>query len=240
MAKITPIVAFPNPGYDTGETAKDKINEALKSISVDGSLSGDGTDINPLKNLSNLMWQFDTNTIKADPGSGKFRRNAGGTELYVNLMNYLGQDLYPILSILKSGAAIYLQCKTSTSRYLVGFLSGDAVNEGSYYTLPITAGSYGAFNLDDIVGFIFQSGASQVSIIDYENIFFEVAAPDVAYILRGFAWKVTAKTDYGGIVALTTSTDAAYSLNDPVAAGGYLKASSDTENARTVLIIQPV
>lgn len=49
MGKITPIVVFPNVGYDSGETAKNKINEAMKTVEVDSSLSGDGTAGNPLK-----------------------------------------------------------------------------------------------------------------------------------------------------------------------------------------------
>jgi len=146
-----------NTGYWTiNVTVKNKGTDFV-DLDICGIIinSFDQSLYNEIKTSSELQWQFDTVTTKGDPGSGKFRRNATGTELYVNLVNYLGKDLYPILSVLKSGAAIYAQCRTSTSRYLVGFLSGDSVSEGSYYTIPISAGSYGAFSLDDIVGFVF-------------------------------------------------------------------------------------
>lgn len=42
MAKITPIVSYPSGGYDTGETAKEKINEAMKSVESSAKFSGDG------------------------------------------------------------------------------------------------------------------------------------------------------------------------------------------------------
>jgi len=110
---------------------------------------------NEIKTANQLQWQFDTSTTKADPGAGKFRRNATGTELYINLANYLGSDMYPIFSVLKSGAAIYAQCKSSSSRQLIGLLSADPVSEGSYYTFAITTADYTAFSLNDVVGFVF-------------------------------------------------------------------------------------
>lgn len=90
------------------------------------------------------------------------------------------------------------------------------------------------------LGFSEGNGDGDGATADYENIFFEAISPDSAKITRGFAFKVTAKTDYSGISTIVTSSDAAYTLNDTVSAGDYLKVSSDTLNSITVLTIEPV
>lgn len=55
MGKITPIIVKPNPGFDTGETAKDKINEAMKTVEHDVTLDGDGTASSPLSFLGRIF-----------------------------------------------------------------------------------------------------------------------------------------------------------------------------------------
>ena len=49
MGKIGQIIVFPNPGYDTGQTSADKLNEAMETVESDATLSGDGTTGDPLK-----------------------------------------------------------------------------------------------------------------------------------------------------------------------------------------------
>ena len=74
---------------------------------------------------------------------------------------------------------------------------------------------------------------------DYENIFFEVTAPDKAYITRGFNWKIANSTEYGGTSTVKTSAGASYTTGATVTAGDYLTVTNTTINARLVAIIQP-
>lgn len=84
-----------------------------------------------------------------------------------------------------------------------------------------------------------QGIGGDASVTDYENIIFKVAAPDEAYITRGFNWKISSVTEYGGTSTIKTSGGAAYTLGATVTAGDYLTVTNTTINARLVAIIQP-
>ena len=77
------------------------------------------------------------------------------------------------------------------------------------------------------------------TVTDYENIFFEVTAPDKAYITRGFNWKIASTTEYGGTSTIKTSAGSSYTTGATVTAGDYLTVTNTTINARLVAIIQP-
>lgn len=71
-----------------------------------------------------------------------------------------------------------------------------------------------------------------------ENIFFTALSPDYGVVTRPYNFKVTTKVDTGGIATIKTSADAAYTLNNTILAGGYLKVTADTLLMRTHLTIE--
>jgi len=125
MAKITQIIPYPSPGYDTGATMASKMNEALETVERDSSLEGDGNSSTPLK------------------------------------------------------------------------------------------------------------------IVDLESIYFRDDLTG-GVVLRGFDFKVSSKTEYGGTSTITTSSDVAYTLGNTVNAGDFLKVSNDTLGARVILKVERV
>lgn len=63
MAKIDQIIVSPNSGFDTGETAKNKINEAMRTAEVDSTLLGNGTISDPLRVNSGITVQQSALTL---------------------------------------------------------------------------------------------------------------------------------------------------------------------------------
>ena len=80
--------------------------------------------------------------------------------------------------------------------------------------------------------------AAELEDSKIENIFFTALAPDYGVVTRPYNFKVTTKVDTGGISTIKTSADVAYTLNDTVLAGGYLKVTADTLLMRTHLTIE--
>ncbi|NLE06979.1 MAG: hypothetical protein GX638_19540, partial [Crenarchaeota archaeon] len=86
---------------------------------------------------------------------------------------------------------------------------------------------------------VLRHGVGGGEVADYENIFFEAAAPDKAYITRGFNFKIASATEYGGTSTIKTSSGTTYTIGATVNAGDYLTVTNTTINARSVAIIQP-
>lgn len=65
---------------------------------------------------------------------------------------------------------------------------------------------------------------------NYEYIFVEALAPDIAKITRNYAWRIPVGgvTATGGESTIKTSTDTAYVLGATVSAGSYLKVAGNT------------
>ena len=112
------------------------------------------------------------------------------------------------------------------------FDSASASNTNTVKPADIATGEPGRWVLRHSVG-----GGE---VTDYENIFFEAAAPDKAYITRGFNWKIAIITEYGGVSTIKTSGGTTYTIGATVTAGDYLTITNTTINARLVAIIQPV
>ena len=103
-----------------------------------------------------------------------------------------------------------------------------AVSEALPYIVAPTTG----------VGRWIQDQYAQISDTLYDHIFFAALSPDFGVITRPWDFKVTEKTDTGGTATITTSADAAYTLNATVTAGGYLKVTGDTLNMRSSLKVE--
>ena len=126
----------------------------------------------------------------------------------------------------------------------VGSASVTSIAAGKKARLWITSASkaivVGAIDTRYLVKYeLIGEGSGGGTGTDYENIFFEVAAPDKAYITRAFNWKISSAIEYGGTSTILTSSGTAYTTGATVNDGDYLTVVNTTINARLVAIIQP-
>ena len=237
MAKITQV----NNG-DTGLVARQKINEAMKTAEVGAWLSGDGTASNPLKAVqaNPFQYKFQNDSTEGNPPSGFFRRNDIGTELYISNTNQLGDNISSHLMKLKTGASIFIKEVVGLGK-ITATLTADAIQQTGYVKLLISEDQpYSIFIANSLCfADVVNIGGGGGVAGDYERIFFRSLSPDYGVVFRSFNYKVTVKTDYGGVITLTKSDDSPYTLGDTITAGDYLKATADTLLARTVLTVTP-
>ena len=79
------------------------------------------------------------------------------------------------------------------------------------------------------------------NIVETDSIFFETTGNvDTGIVTRNFAFKITEKTDVGGVSTLQTSAGAAYALDSTVSAGDFVKVIADTVGMRTFLKVERV
>jgi len=80
-------------------------------------------------------WTYDNNTAEADPGQGKFRVNALGTELYINDQARNGIDYDNLFNLLQVGDLVGIT-ETDTTWFLFQ-LTGVPVDNVGWHTFPV-------------------------------------------------------------------------------------------------------
>jgi hypothetical protein len=98
-----------------------------------GSLSGD--------------WRFES-TVGGAPSSGRYRFNnatqSSSTAIHIHDTSRSGADWSNILSKLASGDAIYVQQSDDGSRYHMLDVTGNAIDQTTYWEVPITVDTSGS------------------------------------------------------------------------------------------------
>jgi len=150
MAKIQSIIASPNPGFDTGETAANKINEALASVETDSSMEGNGTSGSPLKiNGPFTQWRYGSDYI-----SGEFEVGSG----FISL-NYTAFKGNGAAALMWSTGDI-IEARGSIGGY-VSFKITYGTTQSNYVNYGIVKGpGEVAFTTGEIVSFSLQASST--------------------------------------------------------------------------------
>lgn len=134
------------------DTPSTRIGQAGKVLTANAGESADEyTEIH--KNTPLLFWQYNDSTLDEAPGAGKFLVGSG----FINISNLLfnsGADVGNTLINIKNGSTIYAQNRNTTERYYSINVTGDAINNTTYYKIPISVFDENEpLVLDDIIGF---------------------------------------------------------------------------------------
>ena len=93
-------------------------------------------------------YKFSTSIAAADPGTGRVAYNnavpANVTQIYLSETTDLGFDASGVLSTIDEGDVAYVQQKGDATRYAEFNIEGPAVDNGAWWTIPVSAGSTGA------------------------------------------------------------------------------------------------
>ena len=82
---------------------------------------------------------------------------------------------------------------------------------------------------------------AKVTDLQVDSFFFETTGNiDTGIVTRNFAFKITEKTDVGGVSTLQTSAGAAYALDSTVSAGDFVRVIADAVGMRTFLKVERV
>ena len=147
----------PGPKGDTGDQGPkgDTGAEGPTVVSTDADnfavLGTDGNIFVPTPENSasvELRWIYLGVSGDADPNNNYLKMNNADpalvTELYMSSVSYPNRQNATLLDVLKSGDHIYLQQTNKQDGYGTFDISGDPVNNGTYFTIPVTALDSGA------------------------------------------------------------------------------------------------
>lgn len=201
-----------------------------------------------------LEWQYNSAAFVSDLTAGQFQFNADKTILYLSyVLNPnvgLSNTIQNYVEGIKSGSKFIF--RDSTGKILEAITTSDSAQVGASIfaqmgcTVLNDSGIGNGLNcVVEIAGVGGGAGLTPEEAADLtdskiENIFFTALAPDYGVVTRPYNFKVTAKVDTGGITTIKTSANVAYTLNNTVLAGGYLKVTADTLLMRTHLTIERV
>lgn len=197
------------------------ISAAEAETLTDGSLAdGLHTHAGVGGNSLQATWRFSTTTTDADPGSGNFRYDnavpASVTELFIDNITRNGFNAFSILAALDTGAEIYIQQASNPLAFLLVTLTGPAVDNTGYFTLPVT--------IDD-------SGILPSNNQDCGFIVFTFGEPALAVHVADMA-------NPHGVTAAQAGADPAGSA--AVVAGALVTHESDVANPHAVTFTQAV
>ena len=105
-------------------------------------------------------WTFESSTVAADPGSKRFRMDnatlASVTAIYLNDTTASGFDISTLAGFLASGYRIYIQQKADAPKAAIMQLTGTAVDNGGWWTVPVSVVASGTiFDNNAVCAFIF-------------------------------------------------------------------------------------
>jgi len=91
--------------------------------------------------LEDAEFQFSSQTTAAAPGNGRFRMNNSDislvTQIYISNLSSNNVDITALLARMIAGNAIRPQDKNDATRYIRYRLSGVAINNTGWFTLPV-------------------------------------------------------------------------------------------------------
>lgn len=150
-----------------------------------------------------FSWAFDSDTAKADPGSGTFRMNnaapASVAELYVDDINADGLDISTIIGALRAMQHVMIVEKgaAGTKSHLFK-ISGTPVDETGYFTIPVTAVTTQSIPTNGAVCELSFIGSPDI----LRNTNQSVAQVATTTINSNLGHKATMTTNQSGVLAL--------------------------------------
>ena len=131
------------PKGDTGAEGPTVVSTDADNFAVLGT---DGNIFVPTPENSasvELRWLYLGVSGDSDPNNNYFKMNNADpalvTELYMSYVSYPNRQNGNLLDVLKSGDHIYLQQRDKQDGYGTFDITGDPVDNGTYYTFPVTA-----------------------------------------------------------------------------------------------------
>jgi hypothetical protein len=161
--------------YAIGDILYASAANALTALPIGAAgqvLSAQGAGLAPQWRSSaggaiSMGYNFSTDTAATDPGIRKLKFNFSGfnaTEIYINETAQDSFDATTILSLLQTGNRIYMQQQSDGTRAVVFQVTGPAVDNGSWWTIPVvlvdSRGVLFGNNADLAVVFIMSISAS--------------------------------------------------------------------------------
>ncbi len=99
--------------------------------------------------LLSAEYRFSTSTVAADPGSGRYRFDTGAyatvTEIFIDDETSGGVDISNLLALVGLGDRLYFQVKSEANKFVVFDVTGPAVDNGGWFTIPVDDVVFGDF-----------------------------------------------------------------------------------------------
>ncbi|MCP4987232.1 MAG: hypothetical protein GY928_14635 [Colwellia sp.] len=153
-------VQFAIGGFDNPARISLPLPPNVLKLDVD-DINGLRDELDILAQMPLIVSQFDSNTTMSDPGAGKFRINAGGTQIAISHQEPSGSNINIHLNQFITGSTLKTQAKGDDSKYKNINITGARINNTTWSIIPITIDNEGtALILDDFIGIIFTGGIS--------------------------------------------------------------------------------
>ena len=98
--------------------------------------------------LISTQYRFSTSIVAADPGAGRFRYDnatpASVLFIYISDTNDAGVDITNFLIHIADGDRLYIQQQNDASRFQVFNVTGDAIDVGAWFIIPVAIEATGA------------------------------------------------------------------------------------------------
>ena len=112
-----------------------------------------------------LEWLYQSGTGGPNPNFWQINNNVDtslATEINLSSTVYPNRDIKNILALLKSGQQIYIQQRADDTKFLNLDVTGDAIDNGTYFTIPVSPYDSGVpFDVNAFCSFlIYQLGGS--------------------------------------------------------------------------------
>jgi hypothetical protein len=171
-------VQYAAGGFDNPARVNLPIPVGLLQLDI-SNINGLQDELDELNQMPLIVSQFDSNTTMADPGAGKFRINAGGTQIAISYQEPSGANNKIALQKLGNGSVIKQQSKGDDSKYKYLNVTGSITDNTTWAIIPINIDNEGnSFILDDFVGFIFIGGAGESQSTPLINATFDTGITD--------------------------------------------------------------
>ena len=118
-------------------------------MSTDGAGTLSFVDPQAGGGLLSAEYRFSTSIVAADPGSGRYRFDTGAyatvTEIFIDDETSGGVDISNLLTQVGLGDRLYFQVKTESNKFVVFDVTGPAVDNVGWFTIPVDDVVFGDF-----------------------------------------------------------------------------------------------
>lgn len=131
--------------------------------------------VNTLTQAANSLYVWDTDTTATDPATAKMKGDNSDlsliTELYVSGANFNGQDIDSIIREVNKGDFITLKRYGSQANFIVIKVTGAAIDNTGWFTIPVTVeDSGGGFLSGDQIEFVYSATSTRANNIAIERL----------------------------------------------------------------------